>query len=88
MLATTKQVRTLARALCTVGGRSYTDKSASKRASDTNLRNIAFFVRYSTAQEEAERLRVALFVMGYTNKIKVTLGKYCYVRVNNCVLEK
>ena len=88
MLATTKQVRKLAQALCNVSGHSYTDKSASKRKKETNLRNITFFVRYSIAQQEAERLRVAMFLMGYTNTVKVTVKNYCYLRINNCILEK
>jgi hypothetical protein len=87
MLATTKQVRKLVHSFCTVYKHSYTDVSASKRKSGTNLRNITFCTQYSTAQQEAERLRVAMFLMGYTNKVKVTLGKYSYLRINNCTLE-
>jgi hypothetical protein len=87
MLATTKQVRALVHSLCTVYKHSYTDKSASKRKKETNLRNITFLVQYSTTQQDAERLRVAMFLMGYTNTVKVTLGKYSYLRVNNCTLE-
>ena len=86
MLATTKQARALARSFCTVYAHSYTDKSASKIKSGTNLRNITFCAQYSTVQQEAERLRVAMFLMGYTNKVKVTLGKYSYLRINNCIL--
>jgi hypothetical protein len=89
MLATTKQVRALVHSLCTVYKGSYTDVSASKRKSKIkdNLRNITFCAQYSTTQQDAERLRAAMFMLGYTNKIKVTLGKYSYLRINNCILE-
>lgn len=91
MLATTKQVRKLVRSLCTVDGRTYTDVSASKRkkgAVKTNLRNVTFGIRYSFAQQQAEQLRVVLFLCGYTNKVKVTVAESgCYLRINNCTLE-
>ena len=89
MLATTKQVRKLARSICTVGGRTYTDISASKRKRKIkdNLRNVTFSIRYNFAQEEAQSLREVLFLMGYTNTVKVTLAGTCYLRINNCVLE-
>ena len=87
MLATTKQVRKLVHSFCTVYKHSYTDKSASKRKKETNLRNITFCAQYSTAQQDAERLRVAMFLMGYTNTVKVTVKNYCYLRINNCILE-
>jgi hypothetical protein len=91
MLATTKQVRKLAHSICTVGGRTYTDVSASKRkkgAVGTNLRNVAFSIRYNFAQEEAQQLREVLFLMGYTNTVKVTVADSgCYLRINNCTLE-
>ena len=89
MLATTKQVRKLVRNLCTVYTKSYTDVSASKRKRKIkdNLRNVTFLAQYSTTQQDAERLRAAMFLMGYTNTVKVTLGKYSYLRINNCVLE-
>jgi len=86
MLATTKQARKLARITCTLGGLTYTDVSASKRKTGTNLRNVTFSIRYNFAQEEAQLLREALFLCGFTNAVKVTLGKYCYLRINNCVL--
>jgi|LauGreDrversion4_2_1035121.scaffolds.fasta_scaffold2445327_1 hypothetical protein len=87
MLATTKQARKLVHALCTVYKHSYTDVSASKRKTGTNLRNITFCTQYSTAQQQAQQLREAMFLCGYTNKVKLTLGKYSYLRINNCVLE-
>jgi hypothetical protein len=91
MLATTKQVRKLVHSICTVGGRTYTDVSASKRykgAVKTNLRNVTFSIRYNFAQEEAQQLREALFLSGYTNKVKVTVADSgCYLRINNCTLE-
>jgi hypothetical protein len=89
MLATTKQVRKLVHSLCTVYAHSYTDVSASKRKRKIkdNLRNITFCAQYSTTQEDAERLRVVMFLMGYTNTVKTTLGKYSYIRINNCTLE-
>jgi len=87
MLATTKQARKLVHALCTVYKHSYTDVSASKRKTGTNLRNITFCTQYSTAQQQAQQLHEAMFLCGYTNKVKLTLGKYSYLRINNCVLE-
>ena len=90
MLATTKQVRKLVRSICTVYAKSYTDVSASKRkkgAVKTNLRNVTFCAQYSTTQQDAQQLREALFLCGYTNKVKTTLGKYSYIRINNCLLE-
>jgi hypothetical protein len=87
MLATTKQVRKLVHSLCTVYAHSYTDKSASKRKKETNLRNITFCAQYSTTQQDAERLRLVMFLMGYTNTVKTSLGKYSYIRINNCTLE-
>jgi hypothetical protein len=76
MLATTKQVRKLVRSFCTVYTHSYTDKSASKIKSGTNLRNITFLAQYSTTQEDAERLRVVMFLCGYTNTVS---GRYASV---------
>jgi hypothetical protein len=87
MLATTKQVRKLVHSICTVYKHSYTDVSASKRKTGTNLRNITFCAQYSTTQQDAQLLREALFLCGYTNKVKTTLGKYSYIRINNCTLE-
>jgi hypothetical protein len=87
MLATTKQVRKLVHSICTVYTKSYTDVSASKRKTGTNLRNITFCAQYSTTQQDAQQLREALFLCGYTNKVKTTLGKYSYIRINNCKLE-
>jgi hypothetical protein len=87
MLATTKQVRKLVHSICTVYKHSYTDVSASKRKTGTNLRNITFCAQYSTAQQDAQLLSDTLFLCGYTNKVKTTLGKYSYIRINNCVLE-
>ena len=87
MLATTKQARKLVHSICTVYAHSYTDVSASKRKTKTNLRNITFCAQYSTAQQDAQELRNTMFLCGYTNTVKVTIGKYCYIRINNCVLE-
>jgi hypothetical protein len=87
MLATTKQARKLVHALCTVYKHSYTDVSASKRKTETNLRNVTFCTQYSTAQQQAQLLREAMFLCGYTNTVKLTIGKYCYLRINNCKLE-
>jgi hypothetical protein len=87
MLATTKQVRKLVRSVCVVDERSYTDVSACKRKTGTNLRNVTFFIRFSTAEAQAQRLREAMFLCGFTNKVKTTLGATCYLRINNCVLE-
>ena len=87
MLATTKQVRKLVRNICTVYKHSYTDVSASKRKTGTNLRNVTFLAQYSTTKQDAQLLQEALFLCGYTNKVKTTLGKYSYIRVNNCTLE-
>jgi len=88
MLATTKQVRTLVRNICTVYKHSYTDVSASKRKTGTNMRNVTFLAQYSTTQQDAQQLREALFLSGFTNSVKVTLGKYSYIRINNCILNK
>jgi hypothetical protein len=88
MLATTKQVRTLAKSLCTVGGRTYTDVSTRRKGVMTNLRNIAIGTRASTAQQEADKLRTALFIMGYTNAVRVTYAQSgCWLRINKCILE-
>ena len=87
MLATTKQARKLVHSVCTVYKHSYTDVSASKRKTGTNLRNVTFCTQYSTAQQQAQLLREVMFLMGYTNKVKTTLGKYSYIRINNCTLE-
>jgi hypothetical protein len=87
MLATTKQARKLVHALCTVYKQSYTDVSASKRKTGTNLRNITFCTQYRTAKQDVQQLREALFLCGYTNTVKLTVGKYCYLRINNCKLE-
>jgi hypothetical protein len=87
MLATTKQARKIARSVCAVDGRSYTDVSACKRKTGTNLRNVTFFIRYNTAEAQAQQLREAMFLCGFTNKVKITLGATCYLRINNCILE-
>jgi hypothetical protein len=43
------------------------------------------------------KLELAMFLMGYTNKVKTTTsevhyaartGGYTYLRINNCILEK
>ena len=92
MLATTKQVRALVHGLCSVRTHSYTDKS--KRGSDR--RNVTFMLCEDGAKAVA-KLELAMFLMGYTNKVKTTTsevhyaartGGYTYLRINNCILEK
>jgi ribosomal protein L28 len=97
MLATTKQVRNIVHTMCNVGAHSYTDKSASKRTSETNLRNITFLLYEENTAVTLAIMQLALFAQGYTNKIKITRSKYdsvarqggsTYLRINNCILEK
>jgi hypothetical protein len=92
MLATTKQVRTLVKALCAVQAHSYTDKSAL----GDNRRNISFML-CENKEQALQKLQLAMFVLGYTNKVKTTTsnynsnvrqGGYDYLRINNCILEK
>ena len=93
MFATTKLVRKIVRSIAkdSVYGYSYTDKC--KRVE--NLRNVTFFIDEHKAQDIKEKLQLALFVAGYTNKVKVTTSKYnylgrcggnTYLRINSCVL--
>ena len=94
MLATTKQVRALVKGLCEVRGQSYTDKSAQ----GDDRRNVSFML-YENKEQALQKLQLAMFVMGYTNKVKTTTSKnvsvgswrtggYDYLRINNCILEK
>ena len=86
MLATTQQVRALVHGLCSVRAHSYTDKS--KRGSDR--RNVTFML-YEDKEQAQQKLQLALFVMGYTNKVKITTsevsyaarsGGYSYLRIH------
>jgi hypothetical protein len=101
MLATTKQIRALVRSLVAVqtgsyfGNSTWTDKCKSKRANVSNLRNVTFRLCEDGATALA-KLQTAMFVLGYTNKVKVTIseGDYyarssggVYLRINKCVLE-
>lgn len=95
MFASTKLVRKIVRSINNgaVYGYSYTDKC--KRVE--NLRNVTFFIDANKAENVKEKLQLALFVAGYTNKVKVTTSKeysngflrgggITYLRINNCVL--
>ena len=95
MFASTKLVRKIVRSINNgaVYGYSYTDKC--KRVE--NLRNVTFFIDANKAENVKEKLQLALFVAGYTNKVKVTTSKeysngllrgggVTYLRINNCVL--
>jgi hypothetical protein len=70
MLATTKQVRKLVHALCSVGTHSYTDKS--KKGS--NRRNVTFMLNENTDTAQ-QKMQLAMFVLGFTNKVKTTTSK-------------
>ena len=94
MFASTKLVRKIVRSINNgaVYGYSYTDKC--KRVE--NLRNVTFFIDEHKAEDVKEKLQLALFVAGFTNKVKVTTSKYntlariggnTYLRINSCVLE-
>jgi hypothetical protein len=92
MLATTKQVRALVKALCGVRTQSYTDKCAQ----GDDRRNVSFML-YEDKEQALQKLQLAMFVLGYTNKVKTTTSKYNsnyrqggydYLRINNCILEK
>jgi len=93
MLATTKLVRKLVRAIAgdNIYGQSYTDVNLT----NNDLRNVTFFVYEHKAQELAKEIEAMLFIAGYKNKVKVTTSKYndlgrcggnTYLRINNCVL--
>ena len=101
MLATTKQMRTLVRSLVAVqkgsswGSATWTDKCVSKRADVSNLRNVTFRLCEDEVTALA-KLQTAMFVLGYTNKVKVTVSEAdymrrisggVYLRINKCVLE-
>jgi len=96
MFASTKLVRKIVRSVANgaVYNYSYTDKTKE----DNNLRHVSFFIDSSKAEDVKEKLQLALFVAGYTNKVKVTTSKeyssgfvrgggFTYLRINNCVLE-
>ena len=72
MLATTKQVRALVRGLCNVRAHSYTDKSYSD-----DRRNVTFML-CEDKQQAKDKLQLAMFLMGYTNTVKVTTSKVSY----------
>ena len=93
MLATTKLVRKLVRAIAgdNIYGQSYTGVNLT----NNDLRNVTFFVYEHKAQEHAKEIEAMLFIAGYKNKVKVTTSKYnvmgrcggnTYLRLNNCVL--
>ena len=93
MLATTKLVRKLVRAIAgdNIYGHSYTDINLT----NNDLRNVTFFVYRDKAQELAKEIEAMLFIAGYKNKVKVTTSKVhtngfggdnTYLRINNCVL--
>lgn len=95
MFASTKLVRKIVRNINNgaVYNYSYTDKTKA----DNNLRHVSFFIDSSKADDVKEKLQLALFVAGYTNKVKVTTSKeyssgfvrgggVTYLRINNCVL--
>ena len=101
MLATTKQIRALVRGLVAVqtgnyfGSSTWTDKCKSKQADVSTLRNVTFVLAEDGKQAVA-KLELAMFLMGYTNKVKTTRSKYdvlarsggsTYLRINKCVLE-
>ena len=94
MLATTKLVRKLVRNIAgdNIYGHSYTDINVT----NSDLRNVTFFVYEHKAQELAREIEAMLFIAGYKNKVKVTTSKYnetvrgggnTYLRINNCVLD-
>ena len=96
MFASTKLVRKIVRSIANgaVYNYSYTDKTKE----DNNLRHVSFFIDYNKAEDVKEKLQLALFTAGYTNKVKVTTSKeysngflrgggVTYLRINNCVLE-
>jgi secreted Zn-dependent insulinase-like peptidase len=72
MLATTKQVRALVRGLCNVRTHSYTDKSYRD-----DRRNVTFML-CENKQQAKDKLQLAMFLMGYTNIVKVTTSKVSY----------
>jgi len=101
MLATTKQIRALVRSLVAVqtgsswGSATWTDKCKSKRADVSTLRNVTFRLCEDGATALA-KLQTAMFVLGYTNKVKITSTESdyftrtaggTYLRINKCVLE-
>lgn len=92
----TKLVRKLVRSIAgnDIYGHSYTDINVT----NSDLRNVTFFVYEDKAQELAKELRALLALAGYTNKVKVTTSKEynsgfargggnTYLRINNCVLD-
>lgn len=100
MLATTKQVRALVRGLVQTtrnwgNSGTWTDKCKSIKTDVSNLRNVTFMIAEDGAKAKA-KLELAMFLMGYTNKVKTTTsevhyaartGGYTYLRINKCVLE-
>ena len=96
MFASTKLVRKFVRSIAkdAIYNYSYTDKTKE----DNNLRHVSFFIYEDKAEDVKAKVQLALFVAGYTNKVKVTTSKeyssgfvrgggVTYLRINNCVLE-
>ena len=92
-LINTKLVRKLVRKLAgdSIYAHSYTDINVT----NSDLRNVTFFVYEHKAKEIATELQALLALTGYANKVKVTTSKYnemgrcggnTYLRINNCVL--
>ena len=93
-LINTKLVRKLVRKLAgdSIYAHSYTDINVT----NSDLRNVTFFVYEHKAKEIATELQALLALTGYTNKVKVTTSNYdvlgrcggnTYLRINNCVLD-
>ena len=92
-LINTKLVRKLVRSIAgdSIYAHSYTDINVT----NSDLRNVTFFVYEHKAKEIATELQALLALAGFTNKVKVTTSKYnemgrcggnTYLRINNCVL--
>ena len=92
-LINTKLVRKLVRKLAgdSIYAHSYTDINVT----NSDLRNVTFFVYEHKAKAIATELQALFALAGYNNKVKVTTSKYnemgrcggnTYLRINNCVL--
>ena len=92
-LINTKLVRKLVRSIAgdSIYGKSYTDINLT----NSDLRNVTFFVYEHKAKEIATDLQALFALAGYNNKVKITTSKYnemgrcggnTYLRINNCVL--
>ena len=73
-LINTKLVRKLVRSIAgdSIYGKSYTDINLT----DSDLRNVTFFVYEHKAKEIATELQALLVLTGFANKVKVTTSKY------------